>query len=634
MQKIRHYFEGNEFCRLSLWDGNEQVPVSCFNTLFDLILIDFKLLNSDKQNSRKLLGQSDDVVCVIDSGDKDQIPEQNESKLNFFFIDEEWNKQQMLVRFDDLLHLRMNYLFAKLNDFVARLTKKRVSIQEFEKYINDFLTILPFASNCTVLWQHEADLDWVIRDETLNRDVVLKDFFISQLDIIELVVYNKTSLLERVEIADLDYIAKLPENLVLAPVKVATGNAIICFWGYKLNVEIAPINILSIRFLTQFLSVIIEHQILISKENVLQEKFNQVEKIKAAFLNNISHEIRTPLNCILGLSELICDSEISLEEKIEFFNQLKTSSKKLLGVFDDLIDLSRIEAGELQVELHKINLSQKLKSFHKENLNVYSNPDVEFVYEVGNQPDVNISVETHLFQRLLEIIIENAYKFTEKGSIRFGYHLFGDRVNIYIKDTGVGIEKELLPRLFQRFWQGDESLSRLKGGNGLGLYIAKKIIELMNGTIAIKSEIGVGTEIILNFPIIMSKTKDFPDWSDKKILIAEDNEANFVFLETVLKRTGINIIWATDGLEAIRIFEENPDLDLVLMDVYMPEMNGTEATKILREKTDIPIVAQTAYSVTDDDMKLEAYGFSHVIFKPIRPKGLLELIEEIFNEIS
>ncbi len=631
MRYLRHYLEGCEYCDLNVWDGVNSLSKNLIQNQFDLIILDNEEYYNQKDDLLKLMDRAKDIVCLTSPKTEKGLMHPQRHTIHYLVADPKEDKNLTLDIFNRYIYQNNNYLFIRLNLLVQKISRKSISLQEVEMHLGDFLRFIPFATHCAFLWKHNSTNQWFISHEVLRKDVVLREFFIQNAENPEFNIFYKSTLLNIIDIPGVGYQKHLPENVVCLPVEVSDGLGVLYLWGYEHSKEIAAIHILVVQFLAYFLKGVIDHQILKTKENLLQEKFNQAEKVKVAFLNNISHEIRTPLNGILGLSELICDESIPNLEKKDFVNQIKKNSRNLLLVINDLIDLSQIEAGEIRVKRVKKNLIEVVKEFYESNCKEFSNEDIEFLLDIDIHQKVSAMIEPRLFWRLLEIILGNAYKFTNKGTITLGCRLKKKTVEIYVKDTGEGIAPEFFPNLFKRFWQGDASLTRPRGGNGLGLYMAKKIVDLLDGTIDLKSKVGQGSEFIIIFPKIMGETKGFPDWNDKKILIAEDNEANFVFLQTVLKRTGMSIIWATDGNEAIDLFDKNPDVDLILMDVYMPEMNGTDATKIIREKTEIPIIAQTAYSDDDDKSKLGSYGFSHFIFKPIRPNGLIEMLSKIFQ---
>jgi PAS domain S-box-containing protein len=372
-----------------------------------------------------------------------------------------------------------------------------------------------------------------------------------------------------------------------------------------------------------------------------KEKAEEADKLKSAFLANMSHEIRTPMNAILGFSDLLIADDITQDEKNEFASIIKSSADTLLKLIDDIIDISLIDAGQLKMNKSNFQLNNTLKEinrfYQEEKLRLQkSHLDIRL-----NESNFNNQITLHTdpvrFRQIVNNLVGNAIKFTDSGYIEIGYVKGSDKVKIYVKDTGIGIPTDKIPLIFERFRKHNDS-DKLYGGTGLGLAISKKMVEQMGGTISAASEVGKGSifwftvpfELNKNFKIYentQNKNNEFR-WKDKSLLIVEDVESNFLFLETVLKKTEIKIFWAKDGDEALKYCKNNIP-NLILMDIQLPKQNGYSVTdKIRLILRDTPIIAQTAYAFSDEKEKIREAGFVDYLSKPIDSKLLLQTLNK------
>ena len=375
-----------------------------------------------------------------------------------------------------------------------------------------------------------------------------------------------------------------------------------------------------------------------------KEKAEESDKLKSAFLANMSHEIRTPMNAIIGFSDMLVQEDFSDEEKQEFGNIIRSSGETLLKLIDDIINISLIEASQLKINLSKHNLNSLLKEIH---LSIQSEKirlnktDIEIKLIQSNFDD-HIFIETDKvrFQQIIINLLGNALKFTESGYIDIGYNVIDkNSLTIFVKDTGIGIPKEKIAIIFERFNKLNND-KKLYSGTGLGLTISKRLAELMNGELTVESEYGKGS--IFKFTLSYThespsklntkkaekpKTKTFK-WNHKSMLIVEDIESNFQFLETVLKKTGIKIHWVKNGNDALD-YCKNINPDLILMDIQLPGKNGYEVTReILNVFPKIPIIAQTAYAFNDEKEKILEAGCVDYLTKPINSEKLYETIHK------
>lgn len=379
------------------------------------------------------------------------------------------------------------------------------------------------------------------------------------------------------------------------------------------------------------------------KLTVAKEKAEESDKLKTAFLANMSHEIRTPMNAIIGFSDLMTDDNLSASEKIEYTSHIKKAGESLMNLISDIIDIAKIEAGQLQINKSVCNLDELLNDM----IGTYTeakikagkqNLDIRLFKQSGIN-GISIITDPFRLKQVLTNLIGNAMKFTEHGFIEFGYSLNDKQmIEFVVRDTGIGIPKGKQQDIFYRFSQVDNSNTRKYGGTGLGLAISKNIIEIMGGEIWIESEPGNGSSFYFTLPyypantdeiinIVSDNNHENINWQGKTILVAEDVPSNFMFIEAALRRTKVRLLWAQDGRQAITMALENSQVDLVLMDVQMPELNGYEATaEILKVRHDLPIISQTAYALSGEKEKSLAAGCVDYISKPIKSELLISTI--------
>lgn len=368
------------------------------------------------------------------------------------------------------------------------------------------------------------------------------------------------------------------------------------------------------------------------------EKAQESDRLKSAFLATVSHELRTPLNAILGFSELIDDS-LSSPEIIEYVENIYNSGNNLLNIIDDILNITLIESEETQINKKVFPLETMLTGLAEtvfEELNARNKNHLKVVCSLSNKHnDLLVESDEHKVKEILLILIKNAIKFTHEGRIEYGYYTEeNNNLVFYVKDTGIGIPKEKQEIIFDRFRQVDDTNTRQHNGLGIGLYIASKLVGLLNGKIWVESEEGKGSIFCFSLPgkkrsaqkdtAISKKNWQNIKFSGKTVLIAEDEKFNFEFLKTVVQKANAKIIWAENGVKAVAICKENNEVDLILMDIKMPEMDGITATSEIRKiRPDIPIIAQSAYSMPKEKMRASKVGINDFITKPINFQELI-----------
>ncbi|NVO09163.1 MAG: response regulator [Bacteroidales bacterium] len=372
-----------------------------------------------------------------------------------------------------------------------------------------------------------------------------------------------------------------------------------------------------------------------------KEKAEESDRLKTAFLHNISHEIRTPINSIIGFSEFLNEPNLT-PEKLKYFTDIITqSSYQLLSIISDIVSIATIEAGQEKVSEVEFNLNYTLRFLYEQFQ--LKNQKQNFCFILKHLlPDNEITIlsdETKLVQ-ILTNLIGNAIKFTRQGYVNFGYKLKDKELEFFVEDTGIGIPHEMHEEIFKRFRQVESTIARQYGGSGLGLSISKAYVELLGGRIWLISELNKGSTFYFTIPYkkvkktpIVEKQplKEMTDESDitKTILIAEDEDSNFMLLEEMLSGLNINIIRAINGIEAVNTCKLNNRIDLILMDIKMPIMDGYEATKQIKKfKPNLPIIAQTAYSTEVDKNMALSNGCNDFVSKPIKKILLISKIKE------
>lgn len=368
-----------------------------------------------------------------------------------------------------------------------------------------------------------------------------------------------------------------------------------------------------------------------------KEKAEESDRLKSAFLANMSHEIRTPLNAIVGFSNLF-DKNIDPEKRKKFNKLIQDSTITLLKLIDDILDLSKIEANQLIVNEESCNINlivNEIYSSLKMILNTGEKNNINLMLKSPSNELIILSDPVRLKQ-IFNNLLSNAIKFTnDRGQIEFGYTLQYkdspqnkiDTIQFYVKDTGIGIPENRINYIFERFNKIEESPTKLYKGAGIGLTITKNLVELLGGKIWVESEFGIGSTFYFTLPykpahkipedIKIEKRKTI-DWKNKTILIAEDIEECFIYLNEILADTGVNIMRAKNGKEAIDYCKKNSNINIVLMDIKMPGMDGYETIKIIKKiRPDLPIIVQTAYAMSQDKLKAKEIGADDYITKPI-----------------
>ncbi len=372
-----------------------------------------------------------------------------------------------------------------------------------------------------------------------------------------------------------------------------------------------------------------------------KEKAEESDQLKTSFLHNISHEIRTPLNAIVGFTEILTDPLLDSDRRLLFSDIVTKSSSQLLSIITDIISISTIDAGQEKLYLTDVDINAKCKHIHELFAQKAKYKNISFHCDTPlADSDAIILCDEPKFMQILTNLLDNAFKFITQGHVNYGYKLKNNFLEFFVEDTGIGIDPGMHQEIFNRFRQVEISETRQYGGSGLGLSISKAYVELNGGSIWLNSEIGKGTVFYFTVPYIKSIHESKSDiqivneiaidtTKPITVLIAEDEDFNFMFLEELLSGLDLTIVRAVNGIEAVGICNTNNDVALVLMDIKMPLMDGYEATRQIRQfLPSLPIIAQTAYSTEADMHKAFSAGCNDFISKPLSKELLISKIKK------
>jgi PAS domain S-box-containing protein len=393
-----------------------------------------------------------------------------------------------------------------------------------------------------------------------------------------------------------------------------------------------------LEFIASQISLSIQRQKSIIELQQALVKAEAGDKLKTAFINNISHEIRTPLNGILGFSEMTIDQDTTPEDHELFHNVIMKSSKRLLNTITSYMDIAMLVSGTMEVSRHPSNLEKLCEEIYDDFLEVCKFKSLELkLLKDDSQGSLILNTDNEKLRKILTHLLDNAIKFTSKGSIIFGYEKYEKHLEFFISDTGSGIKPEAVNIIFDPFMQADVSSTRGYEGSGLGLTIASGMVKLLGGILKFDSERDKGSRFYFTLPF-----EENPVATTRKIieppksahatkpliLVAEDDDSNYKYIEIVLLYSSYQVMRAENGLQAVECCRSNPGIQLVLMDIKMPLMDGFEATKQIRKfMPGLPVIALTAHVTTEDEKAAIAAGCNEYVSKPISKAKLLEIIE-------
>lgn len=387
----------------------------------------------------------------------------------------------------------------------------------------------------------------------------------------------------------------------------------------------------------------------LTAEETLQDakkKAEESDRLKSLFLSNMSHEIRTPMNAIVGFAEMLQDTDLNIEQKNKFLEVIIKSGDNLLRLINDIIDISRIEAGQLKLDYSDCLVNEMindLETYFKQELVRQKKSKINLYVQLGHpESDFTLSTDCIRLKQILNNLIGNAIKFTDEGFIEFGYRIVTGQIEFFVRDSGIGIAPDMQKLIFERFGQVREAISRNQTGTGLGLTISKNLVEMLGGSIRVDSMPGEGSTFYFTLPLRLGfhladqVKKDIDTDSQqvfklqgKTILIVEDVDTNFFYLSSLLSKYNGKIIRANNGKKAIELVQSDPSINLVLMDIELPILDGYQATKEIRQiRPELPVIAQTAFAMMGERERSKEAGCVDYIAKPIRKEELISILKK------
>lgn len=378
-----------------------------------------------------------------------------------------------------------------------------------------------------------------------------------------------------------------------------------------------------------------------------KRKAEESDTLKSSFLANLSHEIRTPMNAIMGFSDLLENPDLDEKEKKQYLKIIKNSGNSLVLIIEDLIEMSKIDAKQITPNYKGLDIDKCIAEVYDSiKITIPAEKNIDF-YSIENLDKISKKIltdETKLKQVLVNLIT-NALKFTDSGYVSFGYTVMQEKgfLEFKVEDSGVGISSDFLKVIFDRFRQIEGDTSIGLSGLGLGLSITKAYVEMLGGTITVKSTVGFGSLFTFTIPLKYDqsineiqpedKVSFSRNYESEVVLIAEDDNVNFLLLKKIIESKKHTVIRASNGLEAVTICTENQDVSLVFMDIKMPVLNGYDAfEKIKGFRPELPVVAHTAYSSFEDREKIVQFGFIGYITKPLNKEKVFDILDTVFFE--
>lgn len=384
-------------------------------------------------------------------------------------------------------------------------------------------------------------------------------------------------------------------------------------------------------------------------EETLQDaksKAEESDRLKSLFLSNMSHEIRTPMNAIVGFAEMLQDTDLNREQKNRFLDVIIKSGDNLLRLINDIIDISKIEAGQLKFDYSDCLVNEMisdLETYFKQELVRQKKPHLNMYVQLGHpESDFALQTDCTRLKQILNNLIGNAIKFTDDGFIEFGYRIKAGNIEFFVRDSGIGIAADKQKLIFERFGQVQEAISRNLSGTGLGLTISKNLVEMLGGELWVDSIPGEGSTFFFNLPlrlgtkhtanaklVVGDDLRQAFDLKGKKILIVEDVDTNYFYLSSLLKKMNSEIIRANNGLKAVELAKEDASIDLILMDIELPVLDGYKATQEIKKfRPELPIIAQTAFAMMGERERSREAGCNDYIAKPIRKEELISTLRK------
>ena len=375
----------------------------------------------------------------------------------------------------------------------------------------------------------------------------------------------------------------------------------------------------------------------LEKLRYAEMKAKESDRLQSAFLQNISHEIRTPMNGIIGFSTLLNNDQLSDNQKQHYLEIITQSSNQLLGIINDVLDISLIETGNIQAYNESFSLNELLDELYYER-NPFMKDGVSLTLSKGLSDAQSMIMSDELkVRQIMNNLLNNAIKFTDEGFINFGYQLKNNELEFFVHDSGIGIATDLHDKIFNRFHKAEIEITRLYEGIGLGLAICKGNVDLLGGRIWVESVLTKGSAFYFTIPYLLSKRTEIQNSSKSNtpiitptihILVVEDDQTNYQYIEEILTALGYSIYRAFNGKEAVELCFKHRKIKMVLMDIKLPVMNGLEATKLIKKEfPEMIIIAQTAFTENEHIKFDRDADFDGYLSKPFSKEQLINMIK-------
>lgn len=374
-----------------------------------------------------------------------------------------------------------------------------------------------------------------------------------------------------------------------------------------------------------------------------RDKAEESDRLKTAFIRNLSHEIRTPLNGILGFIDFFAEDKYQLpaEKRMKFIEIIHKSGQRLINTVDQLVEISEMDSGIMKLNVEPFYIKEVFDLFVMEQKQYFKNSKINFVYQIDPAlKNQEIITDKLKLIQVAKHLLNNAFKFTSEGTVKLIIQNKNNNLTLSVEDTGIGIDSKFHQIIYNPFWQVENNIPQAYDGTGLGLTISKKLVTSLGGELCIKSALGIGSTFYFSLPgtiqIIPNSAhlnpNNFENKSNlkgKTILIAEDELLNYLYLEAILLNENCKLLHAFNGQEALNLVMQNPHIDLVLMDLKMPVMDGFEATARIKEiRKNIPIIAQSAYVLNGEEERALETGCNDYLSKPLNKDELISVISQ------
>ncbi|PWE00482.1 response regulator [Marinilabilia rubra] len=371
-----------------------------------------------------------------------------------------------------------------------------------------------------------------------------------------------------------------------------------------------------------------------------KRKAEEADRLKTQFLHNISHEIRTPLNGIVGFLDLLADDQLPMDQRMEILGIMRQSSDRLIETVTDIVEMSKIQACRPDLNSDRFKIIDELVALEKEARSLFAAGEVNLSWAYSpHLEDYQVETDREYFRQIISQLMSNAFKFTSEGSVKLDASVEGDNLAITVSDTGIGIEKSEIGKIFKPFHKTEDTIKEAIDGNGLGLTLAKNRAMAMGGDVEVASQYGEGS--VFRFILPGLSKKEIPpskdplsekDLKDKTILIVEDAESNYLYLEAVLKKKGCKVLHALNGAQAVKMGLNGHQIDLIIMDLSMPVMDGFKATQKIREKNkDVPIIAHSAFVLNNEKAFALQSGCNDFLAKPVKQEDLIAVMLKLLT---